>query len=56
MTTYSDNASKKFNKGDLTSISLNLQSKMESSNAIVLEELKLLNEKFDKLESDVAIA
>ena len=29
---------------------------MESSNAIVLEELKLLNEKFDKLESDVAIA
>ena len=56
MTTYSENASKKFNKGDLTSISLNLQSKMESSNAIVLEELRLLNEKFDKLESDVAIA
>ena len=29
---------------------------MESSNAKVLEELKLLNDKFDKLETDVAIA
>ena len=29
---------------------------MEFSNAKVLEELRLLNEKFDKLESDVAIA
>ena len=33
-----------------------LQNKMESSNAKVLEELRLLNEKFDKLEADVAIA
>ena len=29
---------------------------MESSSAKVLEELKLLNDKFDKLEADVAIA
>ena len=29
---------------------------METSNAKVLEELRLLNEKFDKLEADVAIA
>ena len=56
MTTYSDNALRKLNKGDLTSIALNFQSKIESSNNKVLEELRLLNEKFDKLESDVAIA
>ena len=56
MTTYSDNALRKLNKGDLTSIALNFQSKIESSNTKVLEELRLLNEKFDKLESDVAIA
>ena len=55
MTTYSDNASRKLNKRDLTSIALNFQSKTESSNTKVLEELRLLNEKFDKLESDVAI-
>ena len=35
---------------------MSLQSKIESSNAKVLEELKLLNDKFDKLEVDVAIA
>ena len=34
---------------------LSLQSKMESSSAKVSEELKLLNEKFDKLEADVFI-
>ena len=56
MTTYSDNALRKLSKGDLTSIALNFQSKIESSNTKVLEELRLLNEKFDKLESDVAIA
>ena len=55
MTTYSDNASRKLNKGDLTSIALKFQSKTESSNTKVLEELRLLNEKFNKLESDVAI-
>ena len=47
---------RKRNKDNLIGIALNLQSKMESSNAKVLEELRLLNEKFDKLEADVAIA
>ena len=56
MTTYSDDSLRKYKKDDLIGIALSLQSKMESSNAKVLEELKLLNEKFDKLEADVAIA
>ena len=34
---------------------LSFQSKMESSNAKVLDELKLLNEIFDKLEAEVAV-
>ena len=56
MTTYSDEALRKLNKGDLIGISLSLQSKMESSNARILEELKLVNDKFDKLEAGAAIA
>ena len=56
MTAYSEDALRKLNKDDLTGIALNLQSKMESSNVKVLEELRLLNEKFDKLEADVATA
>ena len=56
MTTYSEEALRKLNKDDLIGIALSLQSKMESSNAKVLEELKLLNNRFYKLEADVAIA
>ena len=56
MTAYSEDALRKLNKDDLICIALNLQSKMKSSNANVLGELRLLNEKFDKLEADVAIA
>ena len=56
MTAYSEDALRKLNKDDLTSIALKLQSKMESFNVKVLEELRLLNEKFDKLEADVATA
>ena len=56
MATYSEDALRKLNNGYLIGIALNLQSKMESSNVKVLEELRLLNEKFDKLEADVAIA
>ena len=47
---------RKLNKDDLIGIALSLQSKMESSNAKAFEDLKLLNDKFDKLEADVAIA
>ena len=54
MSTYSDETLRKPNKEDLIGISLSLQSKMESYNAKVLEELKLLNDTFDKLEADVA--
>ena len=54
MSTYSDETFRKPNKEDLIGISLSLQSKMESYNAKVLEELKLLNDTFDKLEADVA--
>ena len=56
MTTYSEYALRKLNKNDLPGVALSLQSKMESSNAKLLEELKLLNDKFDKLEAHVAIA
>ena len=52
MTTYSEDVLRTLNKDGLIGIALNLQSKMQSSNAKVLEELKLLN---DKLEIDVAI-
>ena len=56
MTTYSEDALRKLTKDDLIDIGMSLQSKIESSNAKVLEELKLLNDKFDKLEVDVATA
>ena len=56
MTTYSEDALRKLNKDNSIGIALNLQSKMESSNAKVLEELRFLNEKFDKLEAEIAIA
>ena len=56
MTTYSEDALRKLNKDDLVYIALNLESKMESCNAKVLLELTLLNDKFDKLEANVAIA
>ena len=56
MTTYSEEPLGKLNKDDLIGIVLSIQSKMESSNAKVLEKLKLLNGKFNKLEVDVAIA
>ena len=56
MTAYSEDALRKLSKDDLTGIASNLQSKMESFNVKVLEELRLLNEKFDKLEADVATA
>ena len=56
MTTYSEDALRKLNKDDLIGIGLSLQSKIESFSAKVLEELKLLNDKFEKLEADVAIA
>ena len=55
MTTYSEDALRKLNKDELVGIALNLQSKMESSNAKVLEELKLLHDKFEKLEAEVAV-
>ena len=55
MTSYSEEALRKFNKDDVIGISLSLQSKMESSIAKVLEELKYLQEKGDKLEADVAV-
>ena len=56
MTTYSEDALRKLNKDDLIGVALSFRSKMESSSGKVLEELKLLIEKFDKLEADAAIA
>ena len=55
MTIYSEKALRKLSKDGLIGSTLNLQSKMESSNAKVLKKPKLLNNKFDKLEEDVAI-
>ena len=55
MTSYSEEALRKLTKSDLIGIALSLQSKIESSSTKVLEELKLLNNKFDKLEADIAI-
>ena len=56
VTTYSEEALRKPNKDVLIGIALSLQSKIESSSVKVLEESKLLNDKFGKLEADVAIA
>ena len=56
MTTYSEDALRKLDKDYLLRIAFNLQSKMEFSCAKILEELRLLNEKFDKLEGDVDVA
>ena len=56
MTTYSEDALRKLDKDYLLRIAFNLQSKMEFSCTKILEELRLLNEKFDKLEGDVDVA
>ena len=55
MSLYSEEALRKLNKDDFIGIALSLQSKMESSIAKVLEERKLLNDKFDKLEVSIAV-
>ena len=55
MSLYSEEALRKLNKDDFIGITLSLQSKMESSIAKVLEERKLLNDKFDKLEVSIAV-
>ena len=55
MSLYSEEALRKLNKDDFIGIALSLQSKMESSITKVLEELKLLNDKFDKLQVSLAV-
>lgn len=55
MSLYSKEALRKLNKDDFIGIALSLQSKMESSITKVLEELKLLNDKFDKLQVSLAV-
>ena len=42
-------------QGELNGTALSLQNEIESSNATFLEELKLLNDRFDKLEADIDI-
>ena len=55
MTSYSEEALRKLNKGNLIGNDLSLESKMKSSNAKVLEELKHLYEKPDELKADIAV-
>ena len=55
MTSYSEEVLRKFNKGNLIGNDLTLQSKMKSSNAKILEELKHLHEKLDELETDITV-
>ena len=57
MTSCSEEALKKLNKGDLIGIAWSLSSKIKFpiKSSKVLEGLKLLNDKFDKLETNVAI-
>ena len=55
VTSYSEEALRKLNKGNLIGNDLSLESKMKSSNAKVLEELKHLYEKPDELKADIAV-
>ena len=55
MTSYSEEVLRKFNKGNLIGNDLTLQSKMKSSNAKILEELKHLHVKLDELETDITV-
>ena len=51
MTTYLEEASRKLGKDKLIGIALSLESKMKSPNAYVLEELTLLDDKYEKIEA-----
>ena len=55
MTSFPKESFRKLNKDDLTAIALDLESKMEVSNARNLEELKIINKTFSKLVIDVAV-
>ena len=55
MSIYTEEALDKLNKKELITILLSLQSKVESSNDEILDQVRQLNQKFNQLESEISI-
>ena len=55
MSIYTEEALDKLNKKELITILLSLQSKVESSNNEILDQVRQLNQKFNQLESENSI-
>ena len=55
MSIYTEEALDKLNKKELITICLSLQSKVESANNKILDQERLLNQKFSQLESENSI-
>ena len=55
MSIYTEEALDKLNKKELITILLSLQSKMESTNNEILDQVRQLNHKFSQLESEKSI-
>ena len=55
MSIYTEEALDKLNKKELITILLSLQSKVESSNNEILDQVRQLNQKFNQLESEISI-
>ena len=56
MASYSQDALDRLSKGNLIDIILQLQTKLETRNNKVLEEVRMLNKHFAKLESELLVA
>ena len=55
MANYSQDALDRLCKGNLIDIILQLQTKLEAGNNEVLEEVRMLNKNFGKLESELLV-
>ena len=55
MASYSQDALDRLSKGNLIDIILQLQTKLETGNNEVLEEVSMLNKNFAKLESELLV-
>ena len=55
MTSYSQDALDRLSKGNLIDINLQLQTKLEAGSNEVLEEVRMLNKNFAKLESELLV-
>ena len=55
MASYSQDALDRLNKGNLIDIIQQLQTELEAGNSEVLEEVRMLNNNFVKLESELLV-